>query len=125
MTKQIERGTYRVTFKDTMQIIVGNNYKSWITHASEFASWRYGKWGKGKMTKEQIAEYVDSVEYTEIEFVDNGCLKYAAPNAYEYIINSETRKDGKYRTPYNLLKDEFIYSLDDKLKLKRVIRSLW
>lgn len=124
MPKQVMRGTYRVTFKDGVQIICGNNYKSWLTHAEEYASWRYGRWGKGDMTREQIAEHVERVEYAEIPFVDNGGLKYATPDAYQEIIDDETKKDGQYRTPYALLKDEFVSSTADRLKLKRELERL-
>lgn len=124
MAKNVKRGTYQITFKDGVQIIVGNNYKSWATHASEYASWRYGRWSKGTMDKDQIAEHVERVEYAEIPFVDDGGLKYATPDAYQEVIDEETKKDGEYRTPYSLLKDEFVSSTADRVKLKKEIRSL-
>lgn len=119
-----KRGTYQITFKDGTKIIVGNNYKSWSTHATEYASWRYGRWSKGKMTREQIAEHVERVEYADIPFVDDGGLKYATPDAYQEIIDEQTAKDGNYRTPYSLLKDEFVSSTSDRVKLKREIARL-
>lgn len=115
-------GTYEITFKDGVKIIVGNNYKSWSTHASEYASWAYGRWGKGTFDRDQIADHIESVGYTDIPFVDDGGLKYATPAAYQEVIDEETKKDGKYRTPYRLL--EFELSTDDRIKLKKVIRSL-
>lgn len=124
MPKNVKRGTYQITFKDGKQIIVGNNYKAWYTHAAEYASWRFGRWGQGDMTKDQIAEHVERVEYTDIAFVDDGGLKYATPEAYQQIIDEMTRKDGEYRTPYSLLKDEFVSSTADRVRLKKEIRSL-
>lgn len=117
-------GTYQVTFKDGKKIIVGNNYKSWLTHATEYASWRFGRWSKGDMSREQIAEHVERVEYADIPFVDDGGLKYATPQAYQDIIDEQIAKDGKYRTPYSLLKDEFVSSTADRVKLKREIERL-
>jgi len=117
-------GTYQITFKDGVQIIVGNNYKSWSTHATEYASWRYGRWSKGDMTREQIAEHVERVEYADIPFVDDGGLKYATPTAYQEVIDEETKKDGQYRTSYALLKDEFVSSTADRIKLKKEIERL-
>lgn len=126
MGRQVKRGTYQVTFKDGAKIIVGNNYKSWLTHAAEYASWRYGIWNapRGTMTKEQLADHIERVEYTDIEFVDDGGLKYATPKAYQEIIDEQTAKDGKYRTPYSLLKDEFVSSTANRVKLKREIERL-
>lgn len=117
-------GTYQITFMDDVKIIVGNNYKSWSTHATEYASWAYGRWGKGDMSREQIADHVKSVEYCDIEFVDDGGLKYATPAAYQEVIEDESKKDGKYRTSYALLKDEFVASQSDLIKLRKEIRSL-
>jgi len=117
-------GTYQVTFADGVKIIVGNNYKSWSTHAKEYASWLYGRWGKGDMDKNQIADHVKSVEYTDVPFVDDGGLKYATPDAYQEIIDEMTQKDSQYRTPYALLKDEFVASAADLAKLRKEIRSL-
>ena len=124
MSKQVKRGTYQVTFKDGNKIICGNNYKSWLTHATEYASWRYGRWSKGDMSREQIAEHVERVEYADIPFVDDGGLKYATPEAYQEIIDDETKKDGQYRTPYALLKDEFVSSTADRVKLKKELEML-
>lgn len=126
MGKQVKRGTYQVTFKDGVQIIVGNNYKSWLTHAAEYASWAYGIWNapRGTMTREQLAEHVERVEYADIEFVDDGGLKYATPDAYQEVIDEECKKDGVYRTPYWLLKDEFVSSTADRLKLKKELERL-
>ncbi len=121
---KVKLGTYQITFRDGVKIIVGNNYKSWSTHATEYASWAYGRWGKGDMSREQIADHVERVEYADIPFVDDGGLKYATPDAYQEIIDEETKKDGKYRTPYALLKDEFVSSTPDRLKLTKQIRSL-
>lgn len=117
-------GTYQITFQDDAKIIVGNNYKSWSTHATEYASWRYGRWGKGDMSREQIADHVKSVEYCDVPFVDDGGLKYATPKAYQEVIDDETKKDGQYRTSYALLKDEFVASIADLAKLRNEIRSL-
>ena len=114
-------GAYEVTFKDGVKIIVGNNYKTWSMHASEYAKWRYGRWGKGGMDKDQIADHIESVGYTDIPFVDDGGLKYATPDAYQEIIDEMTEKDGQYRTPYKLL--EFELSTADRIKLKKEIRS--
>lgn len=125
MSKQKAKlGTYRVTFKDEVQIIVGNNYKPWYTHAAEYASYRYGRWSKGTMDKEQLALHVERVEYSEILFVDDGGLKYATPSAYQEIIDEMIAKDGEYRTPYALLKDEFESSTSDRLRLQKEIRGL-
>lgn len=125
MGKQVKRGTYQVTFKDGKKIICGNNYKWWYTHASEYASRKYGRWSTGgTMDREQLADHVERVEYCEIDFVDDGGLKYASPEAYQEIIDEMTAKDGKYRTPYALLKDEFTSSTADRLKLSKEIRSL-
>lgn len=124
MVKQVKRGTYQVTFRDGVQIIVGNNYKDWHTHATEYASWRYGRWGQGDMSREQIADHVVAVAYTEIPFVDNGGLKYAMPEAYQNIIETETGLDGEYRTPYAMLKEELIISAADLAKLRKEIRNL-
>jgi hypothetical protein len=125
MAKQIKRGTYQVTFKDGVKIICGNNYKWWYTHASEYASRKYGRWSTGgTMDKEQLADHVERVEYCDIAFVDDGGLKYASPEAYQEIIDEMTAKDGEYRTPYALLKDEFTSNTADRLKLSKEIRSL-
>lgn len=126
MAKKVLRGTYQVTFKDGNKIIVGNNYKSWCTHAAEYASWRYGIWNapRGTMTKDQLAEHVERVEYSDVPFVDDGGLKYATPKAYEDMIKDLTKKDGQYRTSYHLLKDEFKSSTADRVKLKKEIGSL-
>lgn len=124
MGKKVLRGTYQVTFKDGKQIIVGNNYKTWADHAAEYAAWRYGRWGKGSMDRQQIADHVLSVEYANIPFVDDGGLKYATPEAYQEIIKEQIAKDGRYRTPYTLLKDEFVNSPTDKAKLKKEIKRL-
>ena len=123
MTKA-KLGTYRITFADGIEIICGNNYKSWSTHATEYASWRSGRWGDGDMTREQIADHVKSVEYSDVPFVDDGGLKYATPFAYQEIIDDETKKDGKYRTPYALLKDEFVASSQLLAQLRKELRSL-
>lgn len=124
MPKKVMRGTYRITFADDVQIIVGNNYKAWYVHAYEYASWAYGRWGNGTFDKNQIADHVKSVEYTDVPFVDDGGLKYATPEAYQEIIDEMTKEDGKYRTPYTLLKDEFVVNSADISKLRREIRSL-
>lgn len=121
MGKNVKRGTYEITFKDGKKIIVGNNYKSWATHASEYAKWLYGRWGKGDMDKDQIDDHVESVGYTDTLFVDDGGLKYATPDAYQEIIDDMTKEDGKYRTPYASL--EFELSTADRVKLKKEIRS--
>ena len=117
-------GTYQVTFQDDVKIIVGNNYKSWLTHATEYASWRFGRWGKGTMSREEIADHVKSVEYCDIEFVDDGGLKYASPEAYQEVIDDETKKDGKYRTSYALLKDEMVASPQLLAQLRKELRRL-
>jgi len=117
-------GTYQVTFQDDVKIIVGNNYKSWLTHATEYASWRFGRWGKGTMSREEIADHVKSVEYSDVAFVDDGGLKYASPEAYQEVIDDETKKDGKYRTSYALLKDEFVASPQLLAQLRKELRRL-
>lgn len=122
MPKQIKRGTYRITFKDGKQIIVGNNYKSWLTHATEYASWRFGRWSKGDMDRDQIAEHVERVEYSETEFVDDGGLKYATPDAYQEVIDEMAAKDQVQYKPYADL--QFTSSTDDRVKLKKEIGRL-
>ena len=117
-------GTYQVTFQDDVKIIVGNNYKSWLTHATEYASWRFGRWGKGTMSREEIADHVKSVEYCDVPFVDDGGLKYASPDAYQQIILEETAKDSEYRTPYALLKDEMVASPQLLAQLRKELRRL-
>lgn len=76
------------------------------------------------MDKEQLADHVERVEYCDIEFADDGGLKWASPEAYQKVMDELTAKDGKYRTPYALLKDEFTSSTADRLKLSKEIRSL-
>lgn len=117
-------GTYQVTFQNDVKIIVGNNYKSWLTHATEYASWRFGRWGKGTMSREEIADHVKSVEYTDVPFVDDGGLKYASPEAYQEIIDEACKADGHYRTSYHLLKDEMVASPQLLGQLRKELRRL-
>lgn len=123
MSKKVKRGTYRVTFKDGVQIICGNNYKWWCTHAAEYASRRYGRWSTGgTMDKQQLSDHVERVEYSDTQFVDDGGLKYASPSAYKDIIADMSKKHDVTYAPYSQL--EFESSTADRLKLRKEIEKL-
>lgn len=102
------RGTYLVEFVDGTQIVCGNNYKTWLTHAREYAMYRFREGNEFK-------PIVNSVKFSDTPFVDDGGLKYATPEAYQEIIDEMTTRDGKQRTAFQDI--EFSFSNADKKKI--------
>lgn len=112
-----KRGTYLVEFSDGQQIVCGNNYKDWLTHATEYAWYRYGYPDTSKLP---IGDLLVSVKFSDVPFVDDGGLKYATPDAYQEVIEEESAKDGRQRTAFKDI--EFYFSNADKKKLYRNLK---
>lgn len=105
-----KRGTYLIEFKDGTKIICGNNYKSWQTHAVEYA------WSKYQENKPHD-NLITSVKFSDTQFVDDGGLKWASPFEYNKIIISQSFSTGKKLTLYdNII---FYFSNADKKKLEK------
>lgn len=87
-------GTYRVNFKDGTQVIFGNNYKPWWQHAVEYI-YRYT--GDREKISEQgwryrfVEDEVESVEFSNQQFFDDGGLKWCQFNEYQSVINDACR----------------------------------
>lgn len=111
--QQALRGTYRVTFIDGNQIIVGNNYKPWYTHAYEWARWKYDP--------VFLDISLDKVEYSDTGFVDDGGLKYATPAAYQEVIDEMSAKDQVQYKPYADI--EFHDSIEMTRKLNKELKK--
>ena len=79
MSKKL--GTYLVTFTDGTQIVCGNNYKSWCTHAAEYALYKF-------RDDAPHVNLLQSVEFGNTPFIDDGGLKYATPKAYQEVIGT-------------------------------------
>lgn len=105
------RGTYLIEFYNGQQIVCGNNYKTWDTHAYEYARWKF------REDYTPLGRIVTHVQFSDTPFVDNGGLKYATPEAYQEIIDEMTAKDGKIRVPFKDI--VFYFSNNDKKKLNR------
>ena len=108
-----KRGTYLIEFSDGQQIVCGNNYKSWDTHAVEYAWYKYQD-GRPHL------ELLKSVKFSDTPFVDDGGLKYATPDAYQEVIDDETKADGKKRTAFKDI--VFSFSNADKKKLDEQLK---
>lgn len=108
-----KNGTYLVEFSDGTQIVCGNNYKSWNTHAVEYAWYKY-------QDNRPHKELLVSVKFSDIQFVDDGGLKYATPKAYDEIIDEENAKDSGKRIPYKHI--AFYFSNADKKKLDKDLK---
>lgn len=108
-----KRGTYLVEFKDGTKIVCGNNYKSWETHAVEYAWYKYQD---GRPHDSLLV----SVKFSDTPFVDDGGLKYATPDAYQEMIDEMSAEDGKRRTAFADI--EFNYSNRDKKKLDALMK---
>lgn len=108
-----KRGTYLIEFSDGTIIVCGNNYKSWDTHAVEYA-WR--KYQDGR----PHTNLLTSVKFSDTPFVDDGGLKFATPKAYDKIIDELNHKDGKKRMPFGAI--DFYFSNADKKKLDKELK---
>lgn len=112
-----KRGTYLVEFSDGTIIVCGNNYKSWDTHAAEYAWYKYGYPDTGKLP---LKDLLVSVKFSDTPFVDDGGLKYATPKAYDEIIVAMNQEDNKKRQPFGVI--DFYYSNTDKKKLDKALK---
>ena len=108
-----KRGTYLVEFYDGVQIVCGNNYKPWNTHAVEYA---WNKYQDGRPRKDLLK----SVRFSDTPFVDDGGLKWASPHEYNKIIISESLKRGLKAPLFD--KIEFSFSNADKKKLDKDLK---
>lgn len=108
-----KNGTYLIEFSDGKQIICGNNYKSWFTHAVEYAWYKY-------QDNRPHANLLTSVKFSDTTFADDGGLKYATPKAYDQIIQTLINADGKKRPPFGAI--DFYFSNADKKKLDKELK---
>lgn len=108
-----KRGTYLVEFSDGTVIVFGNNYKSWLTHAVEYAWYKY-------QDNRPHKELLVSVKFSDTPFVDDGGLKYATPKAYDKMIAEMNIEDGKRRLPFGAI--DFYHSNADKKKLDKELK---
>lgn len=69
--------TYLITMSDGSQIVCGNNYKTWLTHAYEYRRNR-------RMAGDDVE--VANVKQSFSKFYDDGGLKWATPEAYSEIM---------------------------------------
>jgi len=112
-----KRGTYLIEFSDGKKIVCGNNYKSWDTHATEYAWYEYGYDDTSKLPLKGL---LVSVKFSDTPFVDDGGLKYATPKAYDGIIVEMNQKDGKKRIPFGEI--DFYFSNASKKKLDKDLK---
>lgn len=108
-----KRGTYLIEFSDGTIIVCGNNYKSWTTHAVEYAWYKF-------QDNRPHHDLLKSVKFSDTPFVDDGGLKYATPKAYDEIIVEENQKDGGKRIPFGAI--DFYFSNADKKKLDKELK---
>lgn len=105
-------GTYLVEFTDGTSIITGNNYKPWWQHTVECI---FGVYHVKDRVK--AVEFVKSVKYSGVPFVDDGGLKWASPEAYHDAIRKEAARLHQTFTPFKDIKFETSYA--DKALLKK------
>ena len=103
-----KRGTYLIEFNDGTQIVCGNNYKDWCTHATEYAWYKY-------QDNRPHLNLLTSVKFSDTPFVDDGGLKWASPEAYQQVINEMMAERAERITPFNEI--EFSFSNRDKKRL--------
>lgn len=117
MTKK--DGTYLIKFKDGTQIIVGNNYKDWHMHATEFAYDKYRN-REGRTMRADVVDKLLHVEFSHSPFIDNGGLKWAGyPDGYQGVRDEVAAKEHMEFTPLDQV--AFAYSPVDT---KRLIKEL-
>lgn len=109
-----KHGTYLIEFSDGTMIVCGNNYKTWCTHAAEFA------WSKYQDARPHNDDLLKSVQFSDTPFVDDGGLKYATPKAYDKMIAQMNAADGKKRLPFGVI--DFFYSNASKKKLDKELK---
>jgi hypothetical protein len=110
-------GTYLIKFTDGTQVVVGNNYKPWYLHATEFA---YGKYRnkEGSTKKTDVIKMLQQVDHSHSPFIDDGGLKWAGyPDAYQKVRNDVAAKEPMEFTPLDQV--PFAYSSSDTRKLIR------
>jgi len=112
-------GTWVVTFTDGTEIVCGNNYKHWSTHATEYVLRKYGEALKFKTV--DLVAMVQEVRYSGVPFVDDGGLKWASPEAYQEVIDEEAAKQHQTFTPFKDIK--FTNSYYDKQLLRKKIEK--
>lgn len=86
-------GTYKISFRDGVEMIFGNNYKPWWQHATEFIYRNYGSKTLGWRYKD-ITEVVDAVYFSNQQFYDDGGLKWSDVKSYQEVIDEVSQKDG-------------------------------
>lgn len=108
-------GTWLIKFKDGTQIVVGNNYKDWHTHAAEFAYSKYRN-PNGRTMRADVVDKLLQVEYTHSPFIDDGGLKWAVfPGGYEKVRWEVAKKEKIVIAPIQHV--VFAYSPADTKKL--------
>lgn len=119
MTKK--DGTYLIKFKDGTQVVVGNNYKSWHLHATEFAYDKYRN-REGRTMRADVADKLLQVEFSHSPFIDDGGLKWAGyPDGYQKVRDEVSAKEHQTFTPLDQV--AFAYSpLDTKKLIKELER---
>lgn len=112
-------GTYRITFKDGTQIVVGNNYKPWHLHATEFAYSKYRN-KEGRTMRADVVEKLLKVEYSHSPFIDDGGLKWAGyPDGYEKVRWDVAKKEKRVIAPISHV--VFAYS---PVNTKKLIKEM-
>jgi hypothetical protein len=104
--QQVKRGTYQVELYNGDKYILGNSYKPWYTHATEF--------GIRKHREQFGPDMFKSVQYCEIPFVDDGGLKWCAAEIYQSVIDDVAKETGKQLTPFS----EYVFTDQPKELLK-------
>lgn len=113
-------GTYLIELTDGKSIVCGNNYKPWWQHATEYIyssyknpehGWRYA----------DVAHIVDCVKFSDVQFVDDGGLKWASPKGYQEVIDSESIKLERDLIPFAEI--DFELSPADKAVLTRKLKE--
>ena len=110
-------GTYLIKFKDGTAVVVGNNYKPWHLHATEFVYDKYRN-REGRTMRTDVVDKLLQVEYSHSPFIDNGGLKWAGyPKAYQEVRDEVAQKQHMVFTPLSQV--NFAYSPIDTKKLIR------
>lgn len=86
MKRKASRGTYRLTFSNGRQIVLGNNYKPWWQHSVEYIYRNYGNSEHG-WRYDDIEKIVPIVEHSNQLFCDDGGLKWCSWETYQQIID--------------------------------------